>query len=310
MAKEDEVKLDPHALEKFDPTEAQLREMVSKTSGLTATDLKDKAQLEVVRKARIELKKTRVAIEKYGKGLREDALKFQKAVIAKEKDLIGIIEPEEDRLAAIEEEAEKLAIREERLEKLPQRKERLAALEDGVEVSDEDLLLMDSTQFEAYYNSRVADKNERVRLQQEADQRARDEEARKEQERKDAELREREEAAAKKEQELKAEEARLAAEKDAREREERAREEERVAAEKRAQEAKEAEKRAAEEAARKEAEAKAKRERADKYKKFRSEHGWTEATKGDFYEQVIGTEGKDQKVVLYKKVGEFALDQI
>lgn len=302
MAKEDEVKLDPQALEKFDPTEAQLREMVAKTSGLTATDLEDKAQLEVVRKARIDLKKTRVAIEKYGKSLREDALKFQKAVIAKEKDLIGIISPEEDRLAAIEEEAEKLAIKKERMEKLPARKDRLAALEDGVEVSDEDLLEMDSTQFEAYFNARVADKNEKVRLQQEEDQRRRDEEARKEQERKDAELKEREEAAAKKEAELKAEEARLAAEKDAQEREKRAREEERAAAEKRAQEAAEAAKREAEEKEKKEAEEKARLEKKEAYKKFRAEHGWTEKTKGDFQEVNTGTE-----IVLYKKVGVFKI---
>lgn len=306
-----EAFIDPQALEKFDPTEAQLREMVSKTAALTATDLEDKGQLEVVRKARIELKKTRVAIEKYGKSVREDALKFQKAVIAKEKDLIGIIAPEEDRLAKIEEEAAELAVRKERMERLPERKQRLAALGDGVEIPDEDLLLMDSTQFEGYFNSRVADKNEKARLKAEEDQRKRDEEARKEQDRKDAELKERERLAAEKEEANKREAERLEQEKIAREREEKARQEERERLEREEKERKDREKREADEAAKKEAEAKAKRERAEKYKAFRASLGWTEETAGDFYEQVIGKEGDaDHRVVIYKKAGEFNLKQI
>lgn len=293
-------------IEKFDPTAAELQSLVEKTKDLSVTDLEDKSKLEVVRTARIELKKTRVKIEKYGKALRDDANKFAKAVIEKEKELIGIISPEEDRLKAIEEEAEKLAIRKERLEKLPARKDRLAALEDGVEITDEELLLMDATAFETYYNHRVADKNEADRLKAEEDQRKRDAEAKAAAEAKEAEIKEREEAAAKKEQELKAEEQRLAAEKEAREREEKARQEERERAEREAKEKEEADRKAKEEAEKKEAEAKARRERAAKYKQFRADHGWTEETKADYYEQVID----DKKVVLYKKVGEFNLEQI
>ena len=309
MADPEKIVLDETAIEKFDPTVAELTALVGQTKDLTAVDLKDKAQLELVRTSRITLKKKRVQIEKFGKALRDDANKFAKAVIEKEKELIGIISPEEDRLKEIEEEAEQLAILEERREKLPARKDRLAALEDGVEISDDEILLMDSVQFEAYYNARVADKNEKVRQQAEADQRKRDEEARAENERKEAELKEREAAAAKKEEENKAEEARLAAEKEAREREEAAREEERKAAEKRAQEADEAAKREAEEKARQEAEAAAKRERAERYRNWRAQFGWTEETKADFYEKVEG-EGKDQVVVLFKKLDTFNIGSL
>ena len=98
--------MDTKDLEKFDPTVAELTAMVAKTKKLKATDLEDKAQLAIVKENRIVLKKARVQIEKRGKELREDALKFQRAVIAKEKELIAIIEPEEDRLEAIEQEAE------------------------------------------------------------------------------------------------------------------------------------------------------------------------------------------------------------
>lgn len=302
---EKKITLDETALEKFDPTVAQLTGMVEKTKGLTVADLKDKAQLETVRKARIELKKTRVSIEKYGKDLRDDANKYSKMVIAKEKELIAIISPEEDRLAAIEEEAEKLAIREDRMTKLPARKQRLAELADAVEISDDDLLLMDANDFEAYYNARVADKLKADKLKAEEDQRKKDEEKRKENDAKEAELKKREDEAKAKEEKNRQEEERLKNEKEAREREEKARQEEREKLAREEQEKKDREKREAEEAEKKAAEDKAKRERAKKYKEFRSALGWTEKTKDDWYEKVEGN-----KVVLFKKAGEFDLGEI
>lgn len=301
------IVLDENQLEKFDPTVAQLTELVEKTKGLSVADLKDKAALETVRQSRIELKKTRVAIEKYGKSLRDDANKFAKAVIAKEKELIGIIEPEEDRLKAIEEEAEKLAIREERMEKLPARKERLAAIGDNVEVSDEDLLLMDANDFEAYFNARTADKLNADKEKAEADQRARDEETRKANEAKEKELAEERRKLDEERQANEREKKRLEAEKQAREREEAARAEERAKAEAEAKKKEEDARRAKEEAEKAEAEAKAKRERAEKYKAYRASLGWTEETKGDWYEKV---DENNTKVELFKKVGEFDLKQI
>ena len=52
--------------------------------------------------ARMVLKNTRVEIQKLGKAAREDATAFSKAVIAKEKELIDVIEPEESRLQALQ----------------------------------------------------------------------------------------------------------------------------------------------------------------------------------------------------------------
>ena len=54
--------------------------------------------------ARMALKNTRVEIQKLGKAAREDATAFSKAVIAKEKELIDVIEPEESRLQALQDE--------------------------------------------------------------------------------------------------------------------------------------------------------------------------------------------------------------
>jgi hypothetical protein len=48
------------------------------------------------------LKNTRVDIQKAGKEARDDATKFSKAVIAKEKELVDMIQPEEGRLQSLQ----------------------------------------------------------------------------------------------------------------------------------------------------------------------------------------------------------------
>lgn len=154
--------MDETTLAKFDPTVAELNEMVDKTRGLTVTDLEDPAQLEIVRSSRIVLKNARIKIEKTGKSLREDAVKFQRDVIAKEKELIGIIEPEEDRLSKIEDDAKKLSLMKERLEALPMKMQRISenGLDYFVDKDKEQVLQLDSNQFESWFNKLVARKNQ------------------------------------------------------------------------------------------------------------------------------------------------------
>lgn len=271
-------------IEAFDPTVAELTKMVEETKGIMPTDLLDKEQIEVVKKARLGLRNVRVRIEKTGKAMREDALAFQKKVIAKENELIAIIEPEEDRLAGIEEEAKKQAIMKERKELLPLRLECLAKIGDDVPQNEDDILAMDDLAFQTYFNGRVADKNEADRKAIEAKKLA-----------DEKELKEREDK-------LHEEERKQEEEKRAREREEKARQEERERLEREQREKEEREERERIAREKKEAEDKAKRERADNYRAFRAEHGWTEETKDDFYEKADSVE-----VVLFKKVGTFKL---
>lgn len=161
-------------LEKFDPTEAELRAVVEKTSTITATDLEDPKQLAVVRENRINLKNARVQIEKTGKALREDALRFQKAVIAKEKELVAIIEPEEDRLQAIESEAKQIAEMKKRQKDLPERRARLneAAQHDRITITDDEVLRMDDGAFAVYLSQRQMAIMEKERVELEARERA------------------------------------------------------------------------------------------------------------------------------------------
>jgi hypothetical protein len=138
----------------FDPAVADLQAIIAETAKITATDLSDSKQLDLVKSTRIKLKKARIVIEKQGKEMRDDALKFQRDVIAREKELIAIIEPEEERLKAIEAEAERLKERAIRMTALPLRREQLSNIGDGIEVPDDELLDMDADQFVSYMNVR------------------------------------------------------------------------------------------------------------------------------------------------------------
>ncbi len=147
----------------FDPTVEQLHAIVAATSAITATDLSDDTQLALVHDTRISLRDARVKIEKTGKALRADALKFQKDVIAREKELIGIIEPEESRLGALEEQANTIKERVARAALLPMRREQLAPLL-LAPVTDEAILDMDNDDFIVFLNELQSAKNEQDRL--------------------------------------------------------------------------------------------------------------------------------------------------
>lgn len=139
----------------FDPNKDTLNKVKEEVSKITADPEKiTKEELETVSETRKTLVKYRTGIKARGKEVRDGAIKFQKDVIAYEKELIEIIEPEEKRLKEIEDGAKKYAMRQARLETLPEYKEKLASIGDSVEISDDELLDMDPTQFQQYYNDR------------------------------------------------------------------------------------------------------------------------------------------------------------
>lgn len=244
-------------LEQFNPTVAELQGKVEMSKRLSLPDLTDVEQLKVVKSNRIYWRDTRNAITRKGKELREGALSFQKAVIAKEKELIAIFEPEELRLKELEDRAFEYAEIEKRKELLPIRRERLAKL--FYTGSDEDILKMDDKEFEAKYNELVASKNEAERIVLEERERA---------------VREAEE--------------KITRENEMRAREEKARQDERDLATQR-----ENDRIAREEREKKDVQARelAEKERLAKevkYQEFLKENGYTEETKGDFVIEKVG----------------------
>lgn len=258
-------------IEQFNPAAAELTAIVEETKKIANVDINDEAQMATVKENRLKLRDARIAITKKGKEMREDALKFQKAVIGKEKELLAIIGPEEERLSAIEEEAKKAEERKERVASLPYRKDKLATIKDGVEISDEELLDMDAEKFEEYYTGRVNAKNAKAAEELEA-MKSKEQEAENEKKRQ-AELKEAEEKARQEEREK--------LEREQKEKEEQA-EKDRIAAEEK--------KKADEERLQKE----------EKYRAFLAEHGVTEETKSQFH---IIKEGNTVK--LYKLAGTF-----
>lgn len=140
----------------FDPNKEQLEAIKAEVANITADPTKiTKEELAVVNETKNKLVKARTTIEKVGKAAREKAVKFQKDVIAYEKELIGIIEPEEKRLKEIESDAKEHAMKEERLKTLPEYKAKLASIGDAVDITDEELLALDPNERDAYYNQRL-----------------------------------------------------------------------------------------------------------------------------------------------------------
>ncbi|HEY2471038.1 MAG TPA: hypothetical protein VGI45_24800 [Terracidiphilus sp.] len=231
-------------IEKFSPTRAELAGLVEKSKTIDLSDPFDDMQLAKVKVERAGLRSTRTAITRRGKELRDDALAFQRAVIATERDLIAIIEPEEDRLAALIDGAVATREREARRDMLPKRWERIKAITGDVDefmtfvhgkvlsdpnpITEEYLLDMDGPTFEGLLNFLLTTKNaadafvirerEAVVREKEEQQRkeeeirAHEEQARKEErERMESEQKEAEARAVreKEEKELRAEEDRL-----------------------------------------------------------------------------------------------------
>ena len=110
----------------FDATKAELTNLAKQSERIT--QITDKAGRDECHSSLMVLKSTRVDIEKRGKEARDDANKFAKAVIAKEKELIEIITPEEQRLQLLRDQWDS-AIERERLEKLEAERLRVEAIQ-------------------------------------------------------------------------------------------------------------------------------------------------------------------------------------
>ncbi len=239
-------------IQKFNPTVAELTNLATEAKAVDVTNL------EAVKEMRLRLRTARTTITKTGKEFRTEALAFQKAVIAKEKELLELVTPEEDRLKAVEEAAEKAAELEERKKVMPWRKEQLLGLGDGEPMPTEDeLLAMDDATFTQLINNRKVAKLDR----QEAEAREKEQAEKHEKEKEEAAERARKEEREKIEREQKEKDERAA--KEAKEKEER-----------------EAREKEAKEKAEREEQEKA--EKNKKYQNFLKKNGYTEETKDDY----------------------------
>lgn len=140
----------------FDPKKETLLAIAAEVSKITADPAKmTKDDLELINSTKNKLVKARTTIEKTGKALRDPHTAYNRSVSTYENELIAIIEPQELRLKELEVSAKEYATKQERLKVLPEYKEQLAEIGDDVAITDDELLGMDPTAFQAYYNTRL-----------------------------------------------------------------------------------------------------------------------------------------------------------
>lgn len=311
-------------IEKFNPTKAELSNLVKKYKALEIKGVGDTAGYIAVDSARKELKKVRVQIEKDGKFFRSEAIAFQKAIIEKEKELVGIIEPLEIELTTKQKAVDDAKVRAEREKALP---ERLAKLQEiGLTPANEIILDMDDLRFSEFFNQAKSDYLIEKERKQKEEKEASELKLKQEQEDAQRKIKEEQEAAAAKmdeerkkleEEKAQIEREKLAIEKEKqriideekakKEAEERAKREaeEKVIRDKEEAELKvkrEAEEKAKAEAARIELEKKQKLEleKQAAYQEFLTTHGYKDD--GSF---MTHQEFDGGKITLYKKLGEF-----
>ena len=98
----------------------EIEGLKEKYGTLVLTDLNDKKQLASIAEGRKAFKQARVGVEKFMKGVRDGANLFSKSVIAKEKEIVALIEPEETRLQA---EEDKYTAEQERIAEIKRKEE-------------------------------------------------------------------------------------------------------------------------------------------------------------------------------------------
>ena len=86
----------------FSPTEAAIASLAEQYLPLTIQDVADKEGYQRVRAARLDIKNKRCDVEKRRKELKEESLRYGRAVDARAKELTLLLEPIETHLAAEE----------------------------------------------------------------------------------------------------------------------------------------------------------------------------------------------------------------
>lgn len=157
------IKVDKEATEglvKINVTEQIIKEMNDQFMKLKITDIMDADQINEVKEAHIKVKEVIAKTGKYCKMAREEANRYAKAWVAKEKEIKGLLAPVEEHLKAerkrVDDELERIRIREERMMQLPDRKVRLEKL--GLEMSDDEILEYDDLSWGNFINQKMDEK--------------------------------------------------------------------------------------------------------------------------------------------------------
>ena len=140
-------------LEVFNEVRNKLNNVVEANKGFKINGVEDKEGYVKVKQAKKEIRDEEISLERLAKSERQEALEYQRGIIALEKDLKKITSPViKDYDTQLKEIDELIAI-EERKVLLPDRIEKLKAIE-LVILDDNYLLSLDEKQFAEYYNEK------------------------------------------------------------------------------------------------------------------------------------------------------------
>jgi len=298
-------------IEKFNPTKADLIKLADKYKSLEIKGIDDRIGYNIVDEARKDLKKKRVELTKTGKELRDEANQFAKKVISIEKELVAIIEPLELELKAKQDEIDLIIEKNKRKALLPDRIEKLKSI--NVEISEDEILEMDSDTFLAFFNEHkeyyLAEKERKLQEEKDKIEEQKKIEELKKQREEEIE-RAKKEAAENAKKEAEEHAKKIQAEKDAetarkiKEAEDKAKkaEEDRIRADLERKLEDERKEKEEQERIEKEKQEKAALEKEKKYKQFLKDNGVTAANKDNFIIKKV-----DEKILLFKKIGELNL---
>lgn len=165
-------------IQKFDPLKKEVADLVEQIKTTVISLPSGNTGYALMTENKRLLQKKRKEVTDTMKSEREQALAFQKMVIAYEKDILALIEPVESdlkaKIEAIDAERELNA----RKALLPERMARLQSIpayEGKSESAEEYILTLDNIQFESYFNQEMSAYNnyqaEQIRLKAEEDAR-------------------------------------------------------------------------------------------------------------------------------------------
>jgi len=298
-------------IEKFNPTKADLIKLADKYKSLEIKGIDDRIGYNIVDEARKDLKKKRVELTKTGKELKDEANQFAKKVISIEKELVAIIEPLELELKAKQDEIDLIIEKNKRKALLPDRIEKLKSI--NVEISEDEILEMDSDTFLAFFNEHkeyyLAEKERKLQEEKDKIEEQKKIEELKKQREEEIE-RAKKEAAENAKKEAEEHAKKIQEEKDAetarkiKEAEDKAKkaEEDRIRADLERKLEDERKEKEEQERIEKEKQEKAALEKEKKYKQFLKDNGVTAANKDNFIIKKV-----DEKILLFKKIGELNL---
>ncbi|MCK4500904.1 hypothetical protein KAU11_10420 [Candidatus Babeliales bacterium] len=147
----------------FDYQKEGLAEMVAKSKETQLTDRNDPKQVEKIEEFWKPLQQARITITKQGKDMRSGATAFGKAVLTREKELLGVMVNEEDRLKNLIDSVKEHKDREMRKKFLPERRAQVEKIgETANKITDEEILDMDDKTWDAYRFREMEAESDRV----------------------------------------------------------------------------------------------------------------------------------------------------